>query len=93
MKFRVGIVTIMEVDVETNAWTDALRLAEGAMHHLIGLGNCAEARERPVIKWRHRNGTDYEVAIARRPIELGAAARNGCFTIDVPQLTSELSDG
>lgn len=84
-KFRVGVVTIMEVEVDTDSFRDASRVAEGAINYLIGLGNTSEGRERPVVKWRHRNGADYEVALVRAPIELGAAARNDCFTVAVPQ--------
>lgn len=83
----------MMMEVESHDWSDAQRVAEGAVHHLIGLGNCADAGQKPLIKWRHRNGVDYEVVISRRPIELGAAARNGCFTVEVVQPLTEVNDG
>lgn len=83
---------IMEVDVDTNDERDARRVAEGTVEHLIER-SCPVARGvQPVIKWQHRNGNDYEVTLVRRPIELGAAARNGIFTVDVPQPLLESGD-
>jgi hypothetical protein len=84
-RFRVGVVTVMEVEVTSDDERDARRVAEGAIEYLVSLGNSGEDRSQPVIKWRHRNGADYEVTLVRRPIEVGAAARNGVFTVDVAQ--------
>lgn len=84
-KFRVGVVTVMEVEVTSNDERDARRVAEGAVEYLISLGNFGEDRGQPVVRWRHRNGANYEVTVVRRPIEVGAAVRNGVFTLDVPQ--------
>lgn len=93
MKFRVGVLTILEVDVTTGSWTDAKRVAEGAIEYLLESTTGSGRRAQQVITWRHSNGLDYEATVVRRPIELDAAARNGCFELEVHQpLTREVED-
>lgn len=91
-KFRVGVVTILEVEIDSDDERNARRVAEGAVEHLIELNGPIERGKQPVIRWRHRNGSDYQVAVVRRPIEVGAAARNGYFTVGIPQPVLEDHD-
>lgn len=91
-RFRIGVLTILEVEV-TSDERDARRVAEGTLAYVIGESNVADRGGRPVIRWHHRNGADYEAQVVRQPIELGAAARNGYFDLTVHQPTQDVSDG
>ncbi len=83
-KFRVGIITVAEVNAVD--WVDATHIAEGAITYAIqqvdsGDDNFAQ------IRWRHYNGHDYEATIVTGPTELNVAGRVGQFKLEVCQPT------
>lgn len=87
-KFRVGVVTILEV--EAVDWTDATHVAEGAVKHALRSVDAGDVKPGPIIvKWQHVNDHDYEATVVRSPAELGVAARNGYMYLEVQQPAKE----
>ena len=88
-KFRVAVVTVLEVDAVD--WIDAAHVAEGAVKH--ALRHAAEPTDEQwlthTVKWRHVNGHDYEARVARQPCEVGTAMYNGYMHLEVTQPAGE----
>lgn len=81
-KFNVGVLTVVEV--ESNDWTDAANIAEGAIHYAIWQASVTTDGA-PVVKFHHRNGHNYEGKVVRRPVELERGSHNGYFRLEVAQ--------
>lgn len=89
-KFRVGVVTIWEV--EAVDFRDAANIAEGATQHAIVTARNphipAEVTTHPVINWV-RNGEVYEAVLRYMPLELNRSTGNGVITLGVAQPARE----
>lgn len=90
-KFRVGVVTIWEVDAVDAI--DATGIAEGALSHMIHTLNTSGSRRSPVIEWQHSNGYEYRAALLRGPAEVGVALRNHYLDLSVHQPRREADVG
>jgi hypothetical protein len=90
-KFRVGVVTILEV--EAVDWTDAAAVAEGALKNAINESRNPhvplEVTGQPVLNWVARNREVYDAIVVHAPVEISRALVNGYAHVAVQQPTNE----
>lgn len=87
-KFRVGVVTILEVDAVD--LRDATNVAEAAVQRALIGADSNNSRIQPVqIRWEHYNGHSYEATVTQMPVELSQAVASKYVNLGVDQPTRE----
>lgn len=87
-KFRVGVVTILEV--EGTNFSDAANVAESAVKRALLAADSNNSTIQPVqIRWEHYNRHFYEATVTQMPLELSRAASNQHVTLGVNQPVKE----
>lgn len=91
-KFRVGVVTILEVDAVD--FNDAANIAENAVGRALLAADANNDTIQPVqIRWQHYNHHFYEATVTQMPVELARVLLNQHVTLTVPQPTREETNG
>lgn len=87
-KFRVGVVTIMEVD--SGDFKDAANVAEAAVKRALLGADSNNSTIQPVqIRWQHYNHQRYEATVTQMPLELSRAVSNRHVSLGVEQPAGE----
>lgn len=87
-KFRVGVVTILEVDAAN--FSDAANVAEAAVMRSLLAADTSNSKIKPItIRWEHYNRHFYEATVTQTPLELSRAVSNQHVNLGVEQPTKE----
>lgn len=90
-KFRVGVVTIIEVDAVN--FSDAANIAESAVKRGLLAVDVSNSKIKPLrIEWQGYNHHTYSATVAQMPLELSRAVSNQHVSLGVNQPTRESDD-